>query len=153
MATENIQSVLERNHIHYGTIDHPTAYTAQETAAAAHIPGKEVLKPVMIKLDGRLTMAVVPAMAHVNLRRLAEIVGARSAEIAHESDFANLFIESERGAMPPMGNLYGIPVYMDSSLEGNDVVAFNAGSHNRLIEISFRDYKNFVQPHICNFIF
>ena len=153
MGPGNIQTVLEQNNIHYGTIDHRTAYTAQETAASAHVSGREVLKPVIVKLDGKLAMAVVPATAHVNIRRLGEITGAKMATIADENEFVSLFPDSERGAMPPMGNLYGMPVYMDSSLEGNEMVAFNGGSHNRLIEISYRDYKNYVQPRVCSFIF
>lgn len=153
MAPETIESILDRSNIHYGIIGHPTAYTAQKTAQSAHIHGKELLKTVVIKLDDKLAMAVVPAPALVDLKRVAHLVGAHRADLASESEFSHLFPDSERGAMPPFGNLYDMPVYLDKSLENNEVVTFNGGSHSKLIQMRYQDFKNFVHPIIESIIF
>ena len=153
MAQETVESILDRSNIHYGVIGHPTAYTAQKTAQSAHIHGKELLKIVIVNLDDRLAMAVVPAPALVDLKRLARLAGAKNANLAAESEFSHLFPDSERGAMPPFGNLYDMPVYVDRSLENNEVVTFNGGSHSKLIQMRYQDFKNFVHPIIESFTF
>ena len=93
-------------------------------------------------------MAVIPAPALVNLKRIARLAGVRKADLAAESEFSHLFPNCERGAMPPFGNLYDMPIYLDKSLENNEVVTFNGGSHSKLIQMRYQDFKNFVHPII-----
>ena len=151
MPVQKLLDYLDRNEIRDVTIDHSEAYTAQEVAAAAHIPGKELAKPVMVKLDGKMAMAVLPASLQVDFDALARAAGAERAELASEEDFGDLFPESELGSMPPFGNLYDIPVYVERTLEEDEEIAFSAGSHSELIRMTYQDYQGLVEPHVASF--
>ena len=106
MPIEKLKEFLDGNKVKYVTIRHSTAYTAQETAASAHIPGKELAKTVVLRIDGKMTMAVLPASHKLDIPLLKKAVGARDVEIAHEPDFRDMFPGCDTGAMPPFGNLY-----------------------------------------------
>ena len=146
MPVRTLKAFLDEHGIKYVTLSHSPAYTAQEIAALAHIPGKEMAKTVMVKLDGVMAMAVLPASYHVDFDLLKEATGAAEVELATEVEFKDLFPECELGAMPPFGNLYGMNVFMASSLTEDEEIAFNAGSHTELIRMAFPDYVRLVQP-------
>src|SRR5581483_10890337 len=129
MPLSKLREFLDQNKIPYVVISHSTAYTAQGIAALAHIPGKELAKTVMVKLDGELAMAVVPASTLVDLTALKAVAGVKEAELASELEFKNRFPDCETGAMPPFGNLYGMTVLVDEGLAHLEEIAFNAGSH------------------------
>jgi Ala-tRNA(Pro) deacylase len=151
MALAKLMNYLNENHTEYVVISHSPAFTAQCIAGLAHIPGKELAKAVMVKLDGQLAMAVLPASYRVDLNLLKEAAHARSAELAGEEDFFDRFPESETGAMPPFGNLYGIPVFADESLTRDKEIAFNAGTHRELIRISWNDFARLAEPKVMRF--
>ena len=146
MPIRKLKAFLNENDIRYVTISHSTAYTAQEIAASAHIPGKELAKTVMIKVNGTMAMAVLPASYQVDFDLLKTATGAEAVELATEEEFQNLFPECELGAMPPFGNLYGMDVFMAASLAEDEEIAFNAGSHTELIRMAFPDYVRLVEP-------
>ena len=146
MPVNKLKAFLDEHQIKYVTISHSTAYTAQEIAASAHIPGKEVAKTVMVKIDGAMAMAVLPASYQVDFDLLKTATGAQEVELATEEEFKGLFPECEVGAMPPFGNLYGMDVFMAASLAEDEEIAFNAGSHTELIRLAFPDYVRLVQP-------
>ncbi|MGH7561778.1 MAG: aminoacyl-tRNA deacylase [Gemmatimonadales bacterium] len=133
------------------TITHSPAFTAQEVAHAAHVSGKDLAKVVVMKLDGRLAMAVVPAPERVDLDALAEATGAREVVLAPEVEFAQRFPDCDRGAMPPFGNLYGMEVYVDGLLAGDRELAFPAGSHSEVIRMAYRDFERLVNPTVVPF--
>jgi Ala-tRNA(Pro) deacylase len=151
MPDQKLIELLDRNDVRYDTIEHSPAFTAQEVAAAAHIPGKELAKPVIVKLDGRMAMAVLPASHQVELDALARAAGAEHAELAEESDFEERFPGSELGAMPPFGSLYGLPLYVDLTLEEDEEIAFSAGSHSEVIRMRYDDYRRLAEPHVARF--
>ena len=151
MPIEKLKEFLDGNKVKYVTIRHSTAYTAQETAASAHIPGKELAKTVVLRIDGKMTMAVLPASHKLDIPLLKKAVGARDVEIAHEPDFRDMFPGCDTGAMPPFGNLYGIDVLVDSLLAENAEIAFNACSHSELVKLKYADYVNLVKPKIASF--
>ncbi len=148
MPVRRLKEFLDSKNVKYVTMSHSLAFTAQEIAASAHIPGKELAKTVMVKLDGRVAMAVVPASHRVDLELLKQSAGADQAELASERDFKNLFPECEVGAMPPFGNLYDMEVFVSSSLADDELIAFNAGSHTELIQLAFRDFVGLVEPQV-----
>lgn len=148
MPLRRLKEFLDSNRIKYVSISHSTAYTAQEIAAAAHIKGKELAKTVMVKIDGKLAMVVVPASSKVDFDLLQDITGAHQVELASEPEFRSMFPECEVGAMPPFGNLYDMDVYVAESLAEDDEIAFNAGSHTELIRLSFHDFEWLVRPRI-----
>ena len=151
MLAKSIREYLDGQHVPYSTICHGASYTAQEIAATAHISGKNLAKTVMIKLDGKMVMAVVPAAYHVNFHLMKELTGATKIELAREDEFKDLFPDYETGAMPPFGNLYGLDVYVAESLADEDVIAFNAGTHTDLIKMAFTNFARLVKPMILRF--
>ena len=151
MLAKSLSDYLDGRHIPYTTISHQPTYTAQEIAANTHISGKDLAKTVMIKLDGKMVMAVVPAAYNVNFQLLKEATGATDIELAREDEFMDLFPDFDVGAMPPFGNLYGLDVYVAESLAEDEVIAFNAGTHTDLIKMAFVTYARLVKPKILRF--
>ena len=150
MPIKKLIDFLDRNNIKYEMITHSQTFTAQEIAASVHLSGKELAKTVMVKEDGNMAMAVVPASCKINLDLLRQASGARTADLAKEEDFQDMFPGCEVGAMPPFGNLYEIPVYVSDKLAKDEFIAFNAGSHTELIKLSFRDFERLVRPKIVS---
>jgi Ala-tRNA(Pro) deacylase len=151
MPLARLKELLNSENVKYVAISHSPAYTAQEIAASAHIAGGEIAKTVMVKLDGKMAMAVLPAPKMVDLDQLAQEAGADRAELADEAEFERLFPGCELGAMPPFGNLFNLPVYADPSLADHPEIAFNAGSHIELVRMGYADFERLVQPHRAQF--
>jgi len=149
MPVDRLKKYLEENHVRYVTVTHSPAFTAQEIAASAHVPGKDLAKTVMVKLDGRMAMVVLPAPDKVSAARLKEITGAEDVELANEREFAELFPKCEVGAMPPFGNLWGMEVFADCRLCEDEMIIFNAGSHTELVRLAYTDYERLVHPKIA----
>ncbi len=151
MPLKKIKDFLNSKNIKYVTISHTTAYTANEIAASAHLPGKELAKTVMVKIDGKMTMSVLPASYKVEFDLLQEASGASKVELASEQEFEDMFPGCEIGAMPPFGNLYEMEVFVDKSLCEDEEIAFNAGSHTELIRLSYKDFEGLVKPKVVKF--
>lgn len=151
MPAGKLKDFLDSNKVRYVAISHSPAYTAQEIAASAHVPGKQLAKTVMVKIDGKMAMAVLPASYRVDFDRLKAAAGASEVSLAGESEFRSLFPECEVGAMPPFGNLYAMAVYADKSLSEDEEIAFNSGSHKELIRMGYKDFAGLVKPKIADF--
>jgi Ala-tRNA(Pro) deacylase len=151
MPARALQTFLDSHQVKYVTIRHSPAFTAQEIAASAHIPGKQLAKTVIVTLDGTLAMAVLPASDTVDFERLQAAAGARTVALATEQDFQDRFPECEVGAMPPFGNLYGLDVWVAARLAEDAEIAFNAGDHTELIRMAYRDFDRLVQPKVGQF--
>jgi len=151
MPAKKLKEFLDGQGVKYVTIGHSPAFTAQEIAASAHIPGKEVAKTVIVTLDGTVAMAVLPASRAVDFKLLKAAAGAKKAELATEEEFRDLFPGCEVGAMPPFGNLYDMAVYVDESLAEDEEIAFNAGSHKELVKLAYGDFAKLVEPTVAAF--
>ncbi|NWF51074.1 MAG: YbaK/EbsC family protein [Ignavibacteriaceae bacterium] len=151
MPLKKITSYLDENKIKYVIIKHSSAYTAQEIAASAHIPGKELAKTVIIKINGKMAMAVLPASYKVNFDHLKELLGVDKIRLAYEQEFMDKFPDCEVGAMPPFGSLYGMDVFVAKSLTEDKEIAFNACSHTELIRLSYKDFEKLTHPKILDF--
>src|SRR5436305_13746618 len=138
---------LDENKISYEIIRHPEAVTAQRIAEAEHVKGRHHAKVVMLKSGGQHLMAVLPAEHLIDLEKLAKIVG-QDVSFESEQEFQSLFPDCAVGAMPPFGNLYGVPTYVDKSLAEEDYIAFEAGTHTETIKVSYRDYEKIVKPQV-----
>jgi Ala-tRNA(Pro) deacylase len=149
MPVKKLVEYLDSHNIKYVKITHSEAFTAQEIAASAHVPGKELAKTVMVTIDGNMAMAVLPASYKVNLDLLRKESHANRVNLAKEDEFQEMFPGCEIGAMPPFGNLYEMPVFVSEKLAEDEYIAFNAGSHTELIKLSFKDYKRLVNPKIA----
>ncbi|UCG88903.1 MAG: YbaK/EbsC family protein [Gemmatimonadota bacterium] len=151
MPVKRLKEFLDSHNIKYVVISHSPAYTAQAIAASAHVSGKELAKTVMIKLDGKMAMAVLPASYQVDFDLLKKAVGAKKVELASEAEFKDLFPECEVGAMPPFGNLYDMDVFAAAKLAEDEEIAFNAGSHTELVKLAYKDFERLVTPKVVKF--
>lgn len=147
-----VKKLFEQEGVSYDVIKHPTAYTAQEEAAASHVSGYEWAKTVIyFAPDDEVIMAVLPASYHVDEAALAKLVGSRSLRLAEESDFAGLYPNCEPGAMPPLGNLYGQRVFVDESLADDEEIVFNAGNHSEAVRMRYADFASLADPVVGAF--
>jgi Ala-tRNA(Pro) deacylase len=151
MPVQKLKEFLDREHVRYVSIIHSRAYTAQEIAASAHIPGKDLAKTVIVKVDGKMAMAVLPASYKVDFDLLKEATGAKKVELANEQEFQDKFPDCEVGAMPPFGNLYNMPVFAAHSLREDEEIAFNAGTHTELMKLTYADFERLAKPVLLKF--
>lgn len=151
MPTKRLKEFLDSNGVKYVSISHSPAFTAQEIAALTHTPGQELAKTVIIKKDGKMAMAVLPASFQVDFELLREATGAKKVELATEREFRDRFPGCEVGAMPPFGNLYDMDVYVAEKLAEDENIAFNAGSHTELVKMAYADFARLVEPKPISF--
>jgi Ala-tRNA(Pro) deacylase len=151
MTATLLKNYLDREHVPYTIIEHARAYPARETAQAAHVPAKDFAKTVIVNIDGRLAMAVLPASEKLDPARLRDAIGAKHVRLALETEFERHFPGCEPGAMPPFGNLYGMEMYVAKSLAADDEIAFNAGSHSELVTMAYKDFDRLAQPFVATF--
>ena len=148
----HISQFLTSQHIPYQSYTHSRAYTAQGIAQAQHLSGKRLAKVVMVVAnDNDMIMAVLPASHRVDLQRLSQVLKTNRIRLATEEEFKDVFPECELGAMPPLGNLYHLDVWMDETLRSLPTIAFNAGTHAEIIQMSFADFGRIVQPKFASF--
>lgn len=150
MPVQRIKDYLDEQGIRYTVVEHSPAYTSQEVAAEAHVPGRHFAKTVTVNVDGRLAMAVLPATDQVDLERLARSVGAKQVELAGEAEFGDRFPDCELGAMPPFGNLFDMEVFVSPHLAEADEIAFNAGTHTEVMRLAYRDFARLVNPAVVH---
>jgi len=148
MSLSRLRQFLDSYNIKYVVMSHSVAYTAGGIAALTHIPGKELAKTVIVRVDDKLAMAVVSASQHVDLELLKAATNARTVQLATEDAFKDRFPDCETGAMPPFGNLYGMDVFADESLARDKDIAFNAGSHRELVRLAWEDFEKLVHPKL-----
>lgn len=146
MPEKRFKDYLDGEGVHYEVIRHATAYTAQEIAAEAHVPGRHFAKTVAVRIGDRLALAVLPATDRIDLDRLRRSVGAESVELAPEDDFAERFPGCEVGAMPPFGNLFEMEVFVSPHLVEADEIAVNAGTHSEVVKLAYSDFARLVKP-------
>lgn len=142
---------LNEKGIRYSHSTHPTVFTARQVASAEHVPAREVAKTVVYFGDNGFGMAVVPADHAVNFGEVLRLMGLTHIRLASETELADLFPDCELGAMPPLGNLFEMPVLVDEKLAREGVITFNAGTHRDVVHMTFTDFHNLVNPLIANF--
>lgn len=143
---DKLKNLLDQNDVAYRVIEHRPAYTAQEEAHAAHVPGQNWAKTVAVWLDDQPALTVLPATRNLDLEQLREIAGARSARLASEAEFAQQFPDCEPGTMPPFGNLYGQPTFVDTTLRLDETIAFHAGDHRTAVQIPYAAFERLAAP-------
>lgn len=148
---ERLEANLRDNKVPFQVQHHPLAYTAQEIAASEHIPGKMLAKVVMVFADGKMVMLALPALYRVDLEKTSAALGAKEVRLAQEGEFASTFPDCEVGAIPPFGNLYDLPVYVDETLAEDETIVCQAGTHTDTLSLKYADYKRLVKPNVANF--
>src|SRR4029079_18821594 len=135
---------LNQNKVQYEVLHHSEAVTAQRIAQAEHVKGRHQAKVVVIISGDQHWMVVLPADHHIDLEKIEKAIG-KPVSLAKENDFKSLFADSVVGAMPPFGNLYGLPTYVDKDLAEQDYIVFEAGTHTDAIKMSDSDYEEIVK--------
>jgi Ala-tRNA(Pro) deacylase len=151
MISERLENYLDLNRIHYTHSIHPLAFRAQEVARAELMPTHHMTKTVIYHGEQGFGMALVPADSIVDMQELRVILGQHHMRLATEVEISRLFPEYELGAMPPFGNLYGMPVYVDASIARQETIAFNAGTHRDVVHMYYGDFKHLVHPVVGEF--
>lgn len=151
MPVRTLSEYLEENSVNYRCYNHPPAITALEVAEAAHIPGRQLAKTVIVNADGQLMMAVLPSDHQIDIVRLKNTMGVRELRLAEESEFIHRFPDCECGGVPPLGNLYKMKVFMEKSFQDKDWFAFNAGTHTEVIKMDVEEFIRLVKPVLCRF--
>lgn len=144
-----LKAYLDTNHVRYKVIEHPERFTAEELAEVEHVPGREEAKVVILRSGKEFLMVVLPSLYHVDFDRARAATGKDDLELASEDEFAHVFPNCEAGAMPPFGNLYGLPVWVDESLARDKHIVFNACSHCEAIRMKYSDFARLVQPKVA----
>jgi Ala-tRNA(Pro) deacylase len=150
-VARRLKTFLDEHRVPYHVLRHHERFVSSEIAEALHVPGQELAKVVMVKVDGRLKMAVLPASVLVDLDAFAKSAGGSRAELASESEFRDAFPDCEVGAMPPFGNLYGIEVWVDTLLTTDRAIVFEAGNHQEAVKLAYRDFARLVRPNVADF--
>ena len=152
MISTKLKTYLDNAGVAYTVHPHPPAYTAQEIAHFVHVPGREMVKSVVLKSDeGKLIMAVLSANNTVNLDILRNEIGCEVLRLASEAEFRDAFPTCEPGAMPPFGNIFNVPAWCETNLSRNRQIEFNAGTHQETIRMNFDDFRSLVNPKLLHF--
>lgn len=144
-----LASFFDERKIPFKADMHPEVFTAQQAAQASHVPGRAFAKAVIVNVDGKVQMAVLPATERVDLRRLQECLGAKKVRLASESEFAPLFGDCDIGAMPIFGSVYGVPVLVAKELTESPEIAFTAGTHRDVVRVQTKDFLAAEKPKVC----
>ena len=147
---EKLRVFLDRNNAEYTHTVHSQAYTAREVASAEHLPAREVAKTVVIHCDTGYHMLVLPANRLVDFQEVRDVLGFAHARMVPETELSHLFPDCELGAMPPFGNLYGMPVYLDSGLAAEETITFNAGTHRDVVHMRTSEFRRLAQPTLIS---
>lgn len=151
MLNPRTRSFLEAQKVGFATLPHRAAYTAQGVAAASHVTGWHVAKVVVVDSDTGPLMVVLPASCRLDLQRFAQRTGKAGLTLAPESEVEKLFPDCAPGAMPPFGQLYGLPVFVDACLAQSPEIVFQAGSHHEVVRMLYADYQRLVAPVVADF--
>lgn len=144
---------LDNAHISYAHTKHSLAFTAMEVAFAEHLSPHKLAKTVVYAGAQGYGLAVLPADYLVNLDTLGYFLNDSTIRLATERELSELFPECELGAMPPLGNLFHLPVLVDTSVAEQEFIAFNAGTHRDVVHMHFGDFKRLEDPAIGKFAY
>ena len=148
---DRLERYLRENQVPFDVQHHPRAVPAQEVAASEHVPGRMLAKTVMVLADGQLVMLALPAPYQVDLEKVIALLGAEELRLAEEEEFGDTFPDCEVGAMPPFGNLYGVPVYVEEALAEDEQIVFRAGTHTDTMSVRYEDFERLVEPTVAEY--
>jgi Ala-tRNA(Pro) deacylase len=151
-VNDRIKRYLDQQHVTYETVPHREVFTARQVAAESHVGERQLAKVLALEEEkGGHLMLVLPAACRVDLTALRHAAGRHKLSLVSEDDMARLFPDCEIGAMPPFGNLYGMPVYVDACLPQAKEIIFQAGNHHEVIRMGYADYEGMVHPVVGEF--
>jgi Ala-tRNA(Pro) deacylase len=148
---QRIRDYLDSQNVSYETLHHSQAFTAQEVAHSLHVSGKKCVKAVVASGDSKTIMLVMPASHRLNFQELKSLLKAHQLEMLVESELVDLFPDCDLGAIPPLGNLYGISVWVDRAVANAEKIVFCAGTHEDCIRMRYSDFAKLTLPYLGHF--
>lgn len=142
-----VRLFLKEHHVEYKTIYHTSTYTAQQLARAEHVSGEKVVKVVLLKTEEGYVLAALPACYKVDFSSLKKCCEKQELRLATEEEIRNLFPDCEIGAIPPFGDVYHLPLYVDESLTKQNEILISAGTHRDAIRLKYKDFEKWTHPH------
>ena len=148
MSTPNrATTLLEREHVTFETLQHRESFTSQGVAAACHVSGWHLAKVLLIHdPQGEPFVVVMPASCRLDMAELRRRTGRPLLTLAREDEMRPLFPDCEPGALPPFGNLYGLPVFVDACFPRGQELVFQAGNHHEAVRIKYEDFERLARP-------
>jgi Ala-tRNA(Pro) deacylase len=146
-----VRDFLDSENVSYEELRHQPAFTGQEVAHTLHLSGKRCAKTVVLEGDGRLAMAVLPASNRLNLQDIQVAMEVARLEMLAESVLCKLFPDCEPGAIPPLGRLYGMEVWVDRAISDSEHIVFCAGTHEDCIRMKYSDFAKLAKPRVSRF--
>lgn len=128
-----LQKYLDQK-VAYEVMTHEPTMSSTRTAQACGISGDRLAKGIVLRHNGGYMLAVLPASYHIRLDDLRKQIGD-DLDLAKEDDVARLFRDCARGAVPPVGECYGLDVVVDDSIEQQPEVYMEAGDHATLVHM------------------
>jgi len=147
-ANKKVLDYLNSNDIDYEVVEHPRVFTSIEEARALGIDADEIAKCLVINMRGEHALAVVPGDKRISNNKLRAALGNKHARLASEAEMKIDFPDWELGAVPPLGDLFGLPIYLDIDLVDHEILLFSAGTHTDSIKINSADFINLIRPDI-----
>ncbi|HZZ72479.1 MAG TPA: YbaK/EbsC family protein [Pirellulales bacterium] len=145
----NVRRFLHQRGIAHQMLAHEPTFSAQRMAEMVHVSGDEVAKAVLLKIDGKYELAVLPATYYVYPELVRQSLQARAVELATEEECGRIFPDCEVGALPPFGSLYGLQTVIDASLTEDDEIVFEGNTHHEAIRMKFQDFERIERPQIA----
>lgn len=142
---------LDLQGVPYRLSHHRTTFTSQDLAQVEHVPGRKVIKPVVVNADGKFVLCALPASRKIDITELRNELDASDVELVREDLLSKLFPGCELGAEPPIGNMFGLATMMDESLVGTDEVTFQAGTHSDAVTMRLADYRRVANAKVGHF--
>jgi Ala-tRNA(Pro) deacylase len=148
---QSLQRLLDEHRVRYEVHPHPRTFTAKETASADRVPPSEMAKVLVLRGRDRFLMAVLPASHTLDLARLRETVGDSDLRLASERELADASPGCEPGAVPPFGELFRMPLWVDDSLGRETEIVFNGGNHQETVHLAYQDFVRLATPMFGEF--
>lgn len=143
-----LQKMLDESGTDYEILHHREDFRARATAADTHTPPAEFAKTVLVRIDDRYALAVLPATHYVAPSRLADALGVDLVRLASEAEMAELAPDCEVGAVPPFGELFQLATYASPLLAADESITFNGGTHKDAVRMAWADYEKLARPRL-----
>jgi Ala-tRNA(Pro) deacylase len=142
---EEIRKLLDKHKVSYKCWDHPPVHTSEEAAKVRGTPLESGAKAMVLRSEGKYLMVVIAGDKKMDFKKVKGAIDSPRLTLATPEEVKQV-THCVIGSVPPFGNIFKIPVYLDRSLLRSPIINFNAGKHGTSIAMSITDYQKVVQP-------
>jgi Ala-tRNA(Pro) deacylase len=147
---DQIVAMLKNSHVLFEAYEHEPVHTSEEAAKVRNTNPHEGAKALVFYADGKPLMIVLPGDMKVDMKEFKHQFDARDLRMATPEEVLTV-TGVPIGAVPPFGHIFGLPLYVDRTLQENERVVFNAGLHNKSIRLKESDWEKVAKPVVGNF--